>query len=105
MTNENILEKKIFLIKNIVLDPGSRPECSRSPREIMQEHIAFWTDQAEKGLAVLFGSVSDAQGEYGLAVVEVDDEKQIRSIVAEDPAFKAGLLQPKIQPMRAILRK
>ena len=65
----------------------------------MQDHVVYWKGLAEKGTAVVFGPVLDPKGVWGVAVVEVSDEAEARSLVPKDPVFKARLGQIEVYPM------
>lgn len=56
---------------------------------MMQEHMEYWRNLANKRIAVVVGPVADPKGLYGLAVVEVQDEAAVQDIRKNDPAFKA----------------
>jgi len=73
----------------------------------MSEHIAYWTDQAKRGTAVVFGPVNDPKGAYGIGIVEVENETRLRALLAKDPAIKGGLQRDEFYPMshRSIVRK
>ncbi|MFI0367899.1 YciI family protein [Actinomadura sp. 1N219] len=65
----------------------------------MGEHVAYWQALADKGTAVVFGPVADPAGFWGLAVVEAEDEDQVRAIRAADPAVRDGIGRVGIHPM------
>ncbi len=54
-------------------------------REIMGRHAAHWQPLIDSGQMVVFGPVMDASGSWGLGVVEVDDEDELRAFAAQDP--------------------
>jgi uncharacterized protein YciI len=60
-------------------------------RQLMQQHVAYWTNLAETGVALLFGPVADPAGSYGVGVVEVEQEKDVAVLTANDPVTKSGL--------------
>jgi uncharacterized protein YciI len=74
---------------------------------LMQEHGEYWIDLVAKGSVIVFGPVADPRGMWGLAVIEADDESQVRAYGANDPAIKAGIgFLFEIYPMpRAAVRK
>ncbi len=68
----------------------------------MERHVAYWTEKAAKGIAIVFGPVMDPKGVYGIGVYNVQDEAQMRSLLDDDPAN--GLLQYEVLPMaRAVI--
>jgi uncharacterized protein YciI len=71
----------------------------------MKTHAAYWKDKADQGIALIYGPVLDPKGEYGLGIIEVDNEDQARTYAANDPTVKSGLNRIEIHPMRAILGK
>jgi len=75
--------------------------------KVMSEHIAYWTGRVERGTTVVFGPVLDPKRAYGIGVVEVEDEAELRALLASDPAVKAGLQRDEFYPMspRSIVRK
>jgi len=55
-------------------------------RSVMQQHIVYWNDVMSKGMVLAFGPVLDPQGVYGLGIVEVENEQQVKDLIANDPA-------------------
>ena len=92
--------KKQFLLK--LLPPRSTfvEDMSETERTIMNEHIEYWRDLTDKGIAVVFGPVLDPKSPWGLGIVEVDDENLAHAIAANDPSVKSGLNKVEIYTMR-----
>jgi len=71
-----------------------RPTFSQdmTPEEfaLMQAHVAYWSGLTAKRTVIAFGPVADPKGAWGLGVVEVEDEDEVRGIVDNDPVMKAG---------------
>ena len=68
----------------------------------MEKHVAYWTEKAINGIAVVFGPVMDPKGVYGIGVYQVQDETEMRDLLKHDPAN--GLLQYEVLPMpRAVV--
>jgi hypothetical protein len=57
----------------------------------MQAHGAYWNDKAAANIALAIGLVADPQGFYGVSIVEVADETQLKAILDNDPAIRANL--------------
>jgi uncharacterized protein YciI len=53
--------------------------------EIMGRHAAHWQPLIDSGQMVVFGPVLDETGSWGLAVVEFENEDELRALAAEDP--------------------
>jgi uncharacterized protein YciI len=79
-----------FLIKLIPPRPSFALDMSEEERRLMQQHVAYWTGLAEKGVALLFGPVLDPAGSYGIGVVEVADEEALKLLTANDPVTRSG---------------
>ncbi|ADL50829.1 YciI family protein [Clostridium cellulovorans] len=98
-------DKKHYILKSLPTRPTFPQDMTAEEREIMQQHITYWEDKAEKGIAIVFGPVFDPKGGYGLGVIEVDEEEQVHALIKDDPAVKAGLQKPEFYLMGAVLPK
>jgi uncharacterized protein len=79
-------------------------DMTASERRVMQSHVAYWTDLAHRGVAVLFGPVADPKGPYGLGVLEVDDEAMLQSLTANDPAITSRIgMTYEVNPMPLVV--
>ena len=95
------MEKKFFAIK---LNP-SRPDFAQTmnaeEKAIMQEHAAYWRGYMSKGKVVVFGPVLDPNAVYGLGIVCVDEEQEVKEFIAGDPANKINSYE--YYPMLALV--
>lgn len=82
--------KRYFLIKLIPPRPSFAQDMTNDEKQLMQRHVAYWTELAETGVALLFGPVSDPAGSYGIGIVEVEQEQQVAVLTANDPVTKLG---------------
>lgn len=73
---------------------GPRPnfalDMSDEEREIMGRHAAHWQPFIESGQMVVFGPVLDDSGSWGLGVIEIEHEQELRSHAAADPVVTTG---------------
>jgi len=69
-------------------------------RELMEQHKRYWMELTDQGTAVVFGPVLDPTGLRGLAIVEVANEEEARTVSSADPAVSGGLQSPTVSPMR-----
>jgi uncharacterized protein YciI len=58
---------------------------SDEERDVMARHAAHWQPYIDAGHMIVFGPILDSTGSWGLAVVEADDEYQLRSFAEKDP--------------------
>lgn len=91
-----------FFIKTQNPRPTFHLDMTAEEREIMNKHVAYWSEKATQGIAIVFGPVMDPNGVYGIGVYQVQDETEMRNLLKHDPAN--GLLQYDILPMaRAVV--
>ncbi len=74
---------------------------SDEEKKIMGAHVAYWTDKMSKGKVLVFGPVLDPKGPYGLGIVKVTDEEEVKLFIKDDPASQ--LNQYEYFPMNAIV--
>ena len=91
-----------FFVKTKNPRPTFHLDMTDEERAIMQRHVAYWSEKAARGIAIVFGPVMDPQGVYGMGVYQVEDEAEMRNLLEHDPAN--GLLQYDVLPMaRAVV--
>jgi uncharacterized protein len=95
------MEKKFFALKLIPPRPTFSQDMSPEERSIMLQHVAYWTDLMNKGFVIVFGPVLDPAGVYDLGVIEVDDDAQVQSFIANDPATSINKYE--YYPMMAVI--
>ena len=95
-----------FSFKLIRTRSTFQQDMSESERAMMLQHVAYWTELAERGVAVVFGPVTDPGGGYGIGIVELEDNADVHDLEKNDPMVKSGLgFKYEIFPMpRAVLR-
>ncbi|HTV58073.1 MAG TPA: YciI family protein [Verrucomicrobiae bacterium] len=79
-----------FLVKLIPPRTSFALDMSDEERRLMQRHVEYWSDLAEKGVALIFGPVLDPAGSYGIGVVEVEKAEDLKDLTANDPVSKCG---------------
>jgi uncharacterized protein YciI len=79
-----------FVLRLIAPRPNFAQTITDSEREIMSSHAAHWGPYLERGDMVVFGPVLTDEDSYGLAVVETDDEQELREFAAQDPVVTTG---------------
>ena len=81
--------------------PDFALDMSDDEREIMGRHAAHWQPWVESGAMVVFGPVLDSTGSWGLAVIEAEDEGELREFAAADPAVTTGTAEIELGRMLA----
>jgi uncharacterized protein len=59
-------------------------------RALMQAHAAHLMGWMQKGKIIVFGPVADPKGPWGLGVMRVSSEDEMREIEQNDPVIKSG---------------
>jgi len=94
------MNKKYFALKLIPPRASFALDMTNEERSVMQEHIDFWMELMKQGKVVVFGPVLDPQSVYGLGIVAVDNEEEVKAMMANDPAVKINRYE--YYPMKAI---
>lgn len=93
--------KEVDCIYFFVRTQNPRPifhlDMTAEERAIMERHVAYWSEKAANGIAIVFGPVMDPKGVYGIGVYQVQDEAEMRDLLDHDPAN--GLLSYEVLPM------
>jgi len=91
-----------FFVRTQNPRPTFHLDMNPDERALMGRHVAYWSEQAVRGTAIVFGPVMDPKGVYGIGVYEVSDEQEMRDLLNRDPAN--GLLKYEWFPMpRAVV--
>ena len=95
------MDKKYFALKLNPPRPDFAQTMSEEERSIMQQHGVYWRNFMSKGMVITFGPVLDPNGVYGLGIVAVDDEQEVKDFIANDPAGKINTYE--YHPMLAVV--
>ncbi len=88
-----------FAYKLFAPRPTFPQDMNAEEAAIMTEHVAYWTQLAEKGTAVAFGPVHDPAGVWGIAILEAGSVEEADSLRVADPAVAKRLGRVEIYPM------
>lgn len=83
--------KKYFFCRLVPPRPSFAHDMNEAEARAMKEHAAYWRSQADAGVGIVAGPVADPKGPYGIGVVRVDDDKQLRPLLDADPVVGAGI--------------
>jgi uncharacterized protein YciI len=97
------MDKKYFVLKLIPGRVDFAQTMTVEEKIIMQQHVAYWKDNMDKGSVLVFGPVLDPKGVYGLGIVSAVDEEEINTFIAADPATAINLYE--YYPMRAVVKE
>lgn len=97
------MEKKHYVLYLNPPRPTFAMDMNDEEREIMLSHVVYWTKLMEEGKVVAFGPVFEPGGTYGIGIIEVENDQELASFMANDPAN--GLNNYEFYPMRAMVKK
>jgi uncharacterized protein YndB with AHSA1/START domain len=97
---------RYFLCRLLPPRPTFARDMTEAEGRVMQEHAAYWAGMLQRGTAVVFGPVADPKGAWGVGIVGVQSDADVRALEAGDPAILSGLgFRYEILPMlRAVVR-
>lgn len=95
------MDKKYFALYLLPSRPDFAQTMNDEERAIMMKHVGYWTDLMSKGKVVAFGPVLDPKEVYGLGIIAVDSEQEVKDFIANDPAAKINRYE--YFPMKAVV--
>jgi uncharacterized protein YciI len=90
-----------FVLRLMAPRPDFAQNMTDAEREIMGRHAAHWQPYLQEGRMVVFGPVITDAGSFGLAVVEAEDEQELRDFAAGDPVVTTGTARFEVGRMLA----
>jgi hypothetical protein len=63
-----------FFVKALNPRPTFHLDMTSEERATMEKHVAYWSEKARQGIAIVFGPVMDPQGVFGMGVYQAQDE-------------------------------
>ena len=102
MTNPT--DRKGFFLKLNPCRPSFTLDMTDEEKGVMMQHVGYWKALRDKGFVVALGPVMDPNGGFGLGIIEVDSDEQIKEFMANDPAVKSGVGTYEFYPMRIGMR-
>jgi len=99
-------EPRFFLCRLLAPRPTFLQDITPDEANVMKEHAAYWASMMQNGVAVVFGPVLDPKGPWGVGIVSVEHEDEMRRIEANDPVIlsKRGFAYEVLPMLRAVIR-
>ena len=95
-----------FVYKLIPPRPTFGPgDMTKAEAAVMEDPGVYWSRHVANGVAIVFGPVIDAAGNWGLAIIEADAEDDVFALRDADPAITSGLATAEIYPMPAAVAR
>jgi uncharacterized protein len=81
-----------FFVNRLLSPRATFPmDMSDAEREVMGAHVQYWTRHMAEGRVLVFGPVLDPKGVWGLGVMKVRDEAEMKALLAGDPVIVANV--------------
>ncbi len=80
--------KEYYALKLVPLRKDFAQTMDHEEKNIMFHHVVYWKEHMKKGNVIAFGPVLDPLGTYGLGIISVDSEIQVKEFIEQDPASK-----------------
>ena len=85
-----------------------RPEMPFEPTEeedmIVGEHFEYLKQLRREGKLLLAGPSAVVGDTIGIAIFELEEEDEVRALLAADPAVASGIMIPELRPLRIAVR-
>lgn len=94
------MAKQHFFFKLIPPRSTFPHDITSDEARLMEEHSRYFEAEFAAGRLLLYGPVMATGGAFGLAVLEVESEEEVRRFGLGDPSVKAGLNRFEFYPMR-----
>jgi hypothetical protein len=91
-----------FLYRLIPPRPSFSQDMSAAEAEVMERHVAYWTDLLNRDVALAFGPVLHPEEPWGLGLLDLDDEQAAHGIGKADPAVQSGTCRYEVVPMQLV---
>lgn len=95
------MPKQYFVLHLLPSRPDFAQTMTDEERSIMMQHIGYWNELMSQGKVLVFGPVIDPKAVYGLGIICVDDEQEVKNFIAGDPAARINRYE--YFPMRAVV--
>ncbi|MFO0591165.1 MAG: SRPBCC domain-containing protein [Polyangiaceae bacterium] len=81
---------RYFMVRLLAPRPTFPMDMTPEEAAVMREHAGYWRRHLDEGKAIVFGPVADPSGPWGLGVLRVEKEEEVRAFEAGDPAIVSG---------------
>jgi uncharacterized protein len=75
-------------------------DITEAEKRLMDEHSRYFDEQFAAGKLLIYGPVLAPGGAFGMAVLELDGEEEVRQFGENDPSVKCGLNRFEFYSMR-----
>lgn len=84
-------DRRFFLCRLLPSRASFMQDMSAREREVMQAHALYWRGKLAEGHVIAFGPVADPAGGWGVGIVAVQTEAELRTFQSDDPAIQSNI--------------
>jgi hypothetical protein len=95
------MDKQFYVLHLLPSRKDFAATMTDEERSIMLQHIEYWRHFLQQGKVYAYGPVMHPDGVYGLGIVAVDDEAELKQMIDNDPAGKINRYE--FFPMKAVV--
>ena len=94
------MAKQHFFLRLIPPRATFPGDMTENERALMLQHVSYFQRQFSEGRVLIYGPVLAQTNAFGMGVVEVEDEAELRSMMDADPSVAGGLNRYEVTPMK-----
>src|SRR5438270_4826140 len=91
-----------YFLKLIPCRPDFAQTMNEQERNIMLQHIDYWKKYMDEGITIRYRPILDPKGVYGIGIIAVDNEDQVKELIKNDPASQINTYE--YFPMRVVVK-
>lgn len=80
----------LFLCRLNPPRPTFAEDMTDEERQMMGEHVGYWSGLLDAGRVVAFGPVADPAGGWGVSIIDAPDEPAVQKMLDGDPVKSRG---------------
>jgi uncharacterized protein len=96
------MDKQFYVLYLIPSRPDFAQTMNDEEKSIMFQHVNYWQEHMKAGKVIVFGPVFEPAEAYGLGIIAVNSEKEVKEFIDKDPAIQINRYE--YYPIKAIVR-
>ena len=74
--------------------------------DTLAEHLAYLDELSDRGIVILAGRTQNAdESAFGIVILQAESEEAARTVMAEDPAVRDGVMTAELFPYRVAVQR
>ena len=88
-----------YFLRLVPPRPSFPHDMTEAERAVMIEHASYFQQQFVAGRLLIYGPVLAPSNSFGMGVIAVSDEAELRAMMDADPSVAGGLNRYEFLPM------